>query len=140
MRGASFVLSSARGLHPTTPCAPQQIWSGQRLRWVMNVDSARFAARPLCNQERPLSRHCWRSQTCHEHALRLARVRCAACQVSSNVRGSRRYRSSDPEAKRVEPDIDMALESNGRTDKFTLVAPGAAADDTEAGVTAPEPR
>jgi hypothetical protein len=72
---------------------------------------------------------------------------CAAFQISANVRGSwgpkegsGRYRSSYPDAKRVEPDIGIAPDADGRTNKFTLVAPGAAADDPEARVAAPEPR
>jgi hypothetical protein len=75
------------------------------------------------------------------------RLFCGAFQVSANVRGcwgqrkrSRHYRSSYPEAKRVEPDIGIAPDADGCTDKFALVAPGAAAYDQEARITALEPR
>ena len=53
---------------------------------------------------------------------------------------SRRYRSCYPEAKRVEPDIGIALEADGRTDELALVAPGTAADNAEVRIAALEPR
>jgi hypothetical protein len=55
-------------------------------------------------------------------------------------RGSRLNRSSYPEAERVELDIGMAPEADGRADELALVAPGTAADDTKAWIPAPEPR
>jgi hypothetical protein len=55
-------------------------------------------------------------------------------------RGSRLYRSSYPEAKRVEADIGMAPFADPRADELTLVAPGTAADHTKVWIAAAEPR
>jgi hypothetical protein len=52
-------------------------------------------------------------------------------------RGSRLYRSGDPEAERVKPHIDIALSAEGRAHVLGLVAPRATADDTVAWIAAP---
>src|ERR1700730_14379055 len=55
-------------------------------------------------------------------------------------RRSRRYRSSQPEAESVEPDMGIALDADGRADEPGLVAPGTTAGDAEAWIAALEPR
>ena len=55
-------------------------------------------------------------------------------------RGSRLYRSSYPEAKRVEADIGMAPFADARADELALVAPGTAANHTKVWIATAEPR
>jgi hypothetical protein len=54
-------------------------------------------------------------------------------------KGSRLYRSSNPEAESVESDMDVAREADGRANQLALVAPGATADDAIAWIAVPKP-
>src|SRR4029077_15729353 len=52
---------------------------------------------------------------------------------------SRLHRSGYAEAERVEPNTDISLDTDSRTDDVALVAPGTAADDPIAWIPSLEP-